>query len=357
MLKALGAALRQGGARRARCSNPTIAGSSARRPTAACASCCSSPTTCRPTSSTAPPTSACRAATSCSSDATTSTSRSISASGVVAWSSRRPSIGGPRPTCPRVATKYPRIAADHFAARGVQAEIIYVQGSVELAPLVGLADLIVDLSRRAHPIENRLWSSKRWSPSRACVVANRAAYKLRAAEITPLIDALARRFSSNARLVTHRLGHSARRATLARLVDDGPAGSTGLGIGARLAGSTAGRPVGPFGVEGFAAGRIFAAAKGDEVIGEVRRVAGGHGPARVANVTPCPAFQRGPLRLVVVAMIGGHPLVEVAGHVVHAEPAHAFGQRPRGHALIEPGKLFAAASRRSLPYMSRRAAA
>ncbi len=49
------------------------------------------------------------------------------------------------PSVPRVATKYPRIATDHFAARGIQAEVIFVQGSVELAPLVGLADLIVDL--------------------------------------------------------------------------------------------------------------------------------------------------------------------------------------------------------------------
>src|SRR5262245_22922745 len=46
---------------------------------------------------------------------------------------------------PRVATKYPRTAAAHFARRGVQAEIVYVQGSVELAPVTGLADLIVDL--------------------------------------------------------------------------------------------------------------------------------------------------------------------------------------------------------------------
>src|SRR3954464_6983076 len=50
---------------------------------------------------------------------------------------------GATPDVPRVATKYPRIAADHFASRGVQAEVIFVGGWVELAPLVGLSDLIV----------------------------------------------------------------------------------------------------------------------------------------------------------------------------------------------------------------------
>ena len=45
--------------------------------------------------------------------------------------------GAERRPVPRVATKYPRIATDHFASKGVQAEVIFVQGSVELAPLVG----------------------------------------------------------------------------------------------------------------------------------------------------------------------------------------------------------------------------
>ena len=76
-------------------------------------------------------------ATCCSSGRATSTARSISGSASAAWSS--PGVAGrPPPTgVPRVATKYPRIAAEHFARRGVQAEIVYVHGSVELAPLVG----------------------------------------------------------------------------------------------------------------------------------------------------------------------------------------------------------------------------
>jgi ATP phosphoribosyltransferase len=107
---------------------------------------------------------------------------------------------GPTPDVPRVATKYPRIAADHFAARGVQAEIIYVQGSVELAPLVGLADLIVDLVETGSTLkENRLAVVEEVAPISSVLVANRAAYKLRAAEISPLIDALSQAIGANGR--------------------------------------------------------------------------------------------------------------------------------------------------------------
>src|SRR5687768_12307078 len=58
-------------------------------------------------------------------------------------------VAGPKGTAdlarPRVATKFPRIATEHFAKKGIQAEVIYVGGSVELAPLVGLSDVIVDI--------------------------------------------------------------------------------------------------------------------------------------------------------------------------------------------------------------------
>jgi ATP phosphoribosyltransferase len=97
----------------------------------------------------------------------------------------------PVPDVPRVATKYARIAADHFARRGVQAEIIYVQGSVELAPLVGLSDLIVDLVETGSTlVENRLEVIEEVAPISSVVVANRSAYKLRSAVIAPLLDAL-----------------------------------------------------------------------------------------------------------------------------------------------------------------------
>ena len=92
---------------------------------------------------------------------------------------------------PRVATKYPRIAAQHFARRGVQADIVYVQGSVELAPIVGLADLIVDLVETGVTLEqNGLEVREDVAPISSVLVANRAAYKLRQEQIKPLVDAL-----------------------------------------------------------------------------------------------------------------------------------------------------------------------
>jgi ATP phosphoribosyltransferase len=96
------------------------------------------------------------------------------------------------PDVPRVATKYPRITAEHFAARGRQVEVIFVQGSVELAPLVGLADLIVDVVETGSTLrENRLEVIEEIVPISSVVVANRAAYKLRSSEIAPFIEALA----------------------------------------------------------------------------------------------------------------------------------------------------------------------
>jgi ATP phosphoribosyltransferase len=94
---------------------------------------------------------------------------------------------------PRVATKYPRIAAQHFARRGVQADVVYVQGSVELAPIVGLADLIVDLVETGVTLEqNGLEVREEVAPISSVLVANRASYKLRQEQIKPLIEALRR---------------------------------------------------------------------------------------------------------------------------------------------------------------------
>jgi ATP phosphoribosyltransferase len=92
---------------------------------------------------------------------------------------------------PRVATKYPRIAADHFARRGVQADVVYVQGSVELAPIVGLADLIVDLVETGVTLEqNGLEVREEVAKVSSVLVANRASYKLRQDRIKPLIENL-----------------------------------------------------------------------------------------------------------------------------------------------------------------------
>ena len=100
--------------------------------------------------------------------------------------------GTPAPTgVPRVATKYPRCAAEHFARRGVQVDVIYVQGSVELAPLVGLSDLIVDLVETgATLVQNGLEEREIVAHVSSVLVANRAAYKLRRDRVAPFIEAL-----------------------------------------------------------------------------------------------------------------------------------------------------------------------
>jgi ATP phosphoribosyltransferase len=95
------------------------------------------------------------------------------------------------PAVPRVATKYPRTAAEHFATLGIQAEIIYVQGSVELAPLVGLADLIVDLVESGATLrDNGLVERETIASVSSVLVANPSLYKLRHAEIAPLVERL-----------------------------------------------------------------------------------------------------------------------------------------------------------------------
>src|SRR5687768_13469592 len=99
--------------------------------------------------------------------------------------------GADVPAVPRVATKYPRLAAEHFARQGIQAEIIYVKGSVELAPLVGLADLIVDLVETGVTLqENDLEERELITPISSVLVANRAQYKLRHEAVRPLIERL-----------------------------------------------------------------------------------------------------------------------------------------------------------------------
>jgi ATP phosphoribosyltransferase len=92
---------------------------------------------------------------------------------------------------PRVATKYPRCAAEYFARRGVQAEVVSVQGSVELAPLTGLTDLIVDLVETGATLaQNGLEERDEVARISSVLVANRATYKLRQARIRPLVDQL-----------------------------------------------------------------------------------------------------------------------------------------------------------------------
>jgi len=100
--------------------------------------------------------------------------------------------GKPAPLgVPRVGTKYPRSATDHFARRGVQAEVIHLHGSVELAPVTGLADLIVDLVETGQTLsQNGLEEREEVARISSVLVANRAAYKLRQERIRPLVETL-----------------------------------------------------------------------------------------------------------------------------------------------------------------------
>lgn len=92
---------------------------------------------------------------------------------------------------PRVATKFPRIATDHFAKKGIQAEVIYVGGSVELSPLVGLSDVIVDIVESGATLrENHLHVMEEICDISSVLVANRSLYKLRHAQIAPLVAKL-----------------------------------------------------------------------------------------------------------------------------------------------------------------------
>jgi ATP phosphoribosyltransferase len=91
----------------------------------------------------------------------------------------------------RIATKYPRIAERYFESTGRQIELIEVKGSVELAPLVGLGDGIVDLVATGRTLEeNELEVREEIVGCTARLVANRVAHKLRAAEIDELTEKL-----------------------------------------------------------------------------------------------------------------------------------------------------------------------
>jgi ATP phosphoribosyltransferase len=87
----------------------------------------------------------------------------------------------------RIATKYPRIAERYFESTGRQVELVEVKGSVELAPLIGLGDGIVDLVATGRTLEeNELEVREEIVECTARFVANRVAHKLRATEIDDL---------------------------------------------------------------------------------------------------------------------------------------------------------------------------
>ena len=93
----------------------------------------------------------------------------------------------------RIATKYVQTARAHFAAKGVHVDLIRLYGSMELAPLLDLADAIVDLVSTGKTLRvNNLVAVEEIMPVSARLIVNQAALKTRRAELQPLIDAFAR---------------------------------------------------------------------------------------------------------------------------------------------------------------------
>ena len=92
----------------------------------------------------------------------------------------------------RIATKYVQLTREHFEAKGVHVDLIKLYGSMELAPLTGLADAIVDLVSSGKTLRaNDLVAVEELMPVSARLVVNQAALKTRRAELQPLIDAFA----------------------------------------------------------------------------------------------------------------------------------------------------------------------
>jgi ATP phosphoribosyltransferase len=92
----------------------------------------------------------------------------------------------------RVATKYVRTAREHFAAKGMHVDLIKLYGSMELAPLAGLADAIVDLVSTGRTLQaNDLVAVEEIMPISARLIVNPGALKLKRDLAKPLIDALA----------------------------------------------------------------------------------------------------------------------------------------------------------------------
>jgi ATP phosphoribosyltransferase len=91
----------------------------------------------------------------------------------------------------RIATKYVNSARNHFAARGQQVEIIKLYGSMELAPLVGLSDLIVDLVESGNTLKaNGLVPLEHIADISSRLIVNKAAWKTKHGTVTRLMSAL-----------------------------------------------------------------------------------------------------------------------------------------------------------------------
>jgi len=94
---------------------------------------------------------------------------------------------------PRVATKYPNVASQYFREQGQQVEVIKLNGSIELAPLIGLADRIVDMVETGQTLkENGLVEMQAMFQVTSRLIANRVSYRLKNDAIQALCDRLAR---------------------------------------------------------------------------------------------------------------------------------------------------------------------
>ncbi|MBA4496218.1 ATP phosphoribosyltransferase [Paenactinomyces guangxiensis] len=92
---------------------------------------------------------------------------------------------------PRVATKYPKIAERYFKEQGQQVEVIYLNGSIELAPIIGLADRIVDIVSTGQTLkENGLVELEQITTVTSRLIANRASYRLKNNLIQSFCDRL-----------------------------------------------------------------------------------------------------------------------------------------------------------------------
>lgn len=94
---------------------------------------------------------------------------------------------------PRVATKFPRITSQYFRERGQQVEVIKLNGSIELAPLVGLADRIVDIVSTGRTLkENGLVELEKMMDISSRLIANRASYRMQGEAIGELVNRLSK---------------------------------------------------------------------------------------------------------------------------------------------------------------------
>ncbi|MCM2333093.1 MAG: ATP phosphoribosyltransferase [Anaeromyxobacteraceae bacterium] len=110
---------------------------------------------------------------------------------IVAWPRGMKPL--PKGVAPRIATKYTNLASRHFAAKGLPAEIIHLHGSIEVAPSLGLADGIVDITETGETLKaNGLVVEETVLAVSARLIVNRVALKLHAERLRRLIDALRR---------------------------------------------------------------------------------------------------------------------------------------------------------------------